>query len=100
MLGCITLIKKQGAVTGVAAATGRSKRSRAAVAAVAEEQAGAGGDGGTAMMVTTDGKQSLEPVKEPLSSLAQRAAPSKRHVNKHRQGQAVVQRQTHSLRTR
>lgn len=56
MLGCITLIKKQGAATGAAAATGRSKRSRAAVAAVAEEE-GTGADGGTAMMVTTDGKR-------------------------------------------
>lgn len=52
MVGCITLIKKQPAATGAAAATGRSKRSRAAVAA-AEEQTPADG---TAMMVTTDGK--------------------------------------------
>lgn len=50
MVGCITLIKKQPAATGAAAATGRSKRSRAAVAA-AEEQTPADG---TAMMVTTD----------------------------------------------
>lgn len=55
MLGCITLIKKQTAATGLAAAaaTGRSKRSRAAVAAVPEEQDG----DATAIMVTTDGER-------------------------------------------
>lgn len=56
MLGCITLIKKQQVATGAAAATGRSKRGRAATAgAAAAEQAGAAVEG-TAMMVTTDGE--------------------------------------------
>lgn len=92
MLGCITLIKKQGAATGVAAATGRSKRSRAAVAAVADEQAAAGGDGGAAMMVTTDGKESAPCAegKKVVAQLSTKGSSLFNSMSRHRQRQATV----------
>jgi hypothetical protein len=53
MVGCFTLIKRQGVVNGAAAATGRAGRSRAAAAAAA---AGTAGSSDTAMVIMTDGK--------------------------------------------
>jgi hypothetical protein len=62
MLGCFTLVKKGGAVTGAAAATGRAGRSRAATAAgrggAAAAQGGAAAAGeDTAMVITTEGER-------------------------------------------
>lgn len=56
MVGCFTLVKKQGAA-GAAAATGRAGRSRAATAAGrAAAASGADDAGDTAMVIMTDGK--------------------------------------------
>lgn len=64
MLGCFTLVKKGGAATGAAAATGRAGRSRAATGAgrgagAAAAQGAAAAEAAaedTAMVITTEGE--------------------------------------------
>ena len=59
MLGCFTLVKKQGAAAGTATATGRVGRSRAATAA--GRAAAAAGDGqDTAIVIMTDGESAAK----------------------------------------